>query len=65
MRPLTTMPDDVRRAIRFVLTDIDDTLSTHGRLTAGAYAAMERLREAGRLVIPITGRPAGWCETER
>ena len=62
MRPLATMPDDVRRAIRFVLTDIDDTLSTHGRLTARAYAAMERLRTAGRLVIPITGRPAGWCD---
>ncbi len=62
MRPLATMPDDVRRAIRCVLTDIDDTLSTHGRLTADAYAAMERLHAAGRLVIPITGRPAGWCD---
>ena len=62
MRPLATMPDDVRSTIRVVLTDIDDTLSTHGRLTAQAYAAMERLRAAGRLVIPITGRPAGWCD---
>jgi HAD superfamily hydrolase (TIGR01484 family) len=52
----------VRRAIRGVLTDIDDTLSTHGRLTAEAYGAMERLRAAGLLVIPITGRPAGWCD---
>jgi hypothetical protein len=62
MRLLATMPDEVRRAIRVVLTDIDDTLSTHGRLTAQAYAAMERLRAMGRLVIPITGRPAGWCD---
>jgi hypothetical protein len=62
MRPLATMPDQVRRAIRIVLTDIDDTLSTHGRLTAQAYAALERLRTAGRLVIPVTGRPAGWCD---
>jgi HAD superfamily hydrolase (TIGR01484 family) len=62
MRPLTAMPDTVRRGIRAVLTDIDDTLSTHGRLTAEAYAAMERLRAAGRLVIPVTGRPAGWCD---
>ena len=53
---------DARRAIRGVLTDIDDTLSTHGRLTADAYAALERLRAAGKLVIPITGRPAGWCD---
>ncbi len=56
------MPDAVRRGVRFVLTDIDDTLSTHGRVTAAAYAAMERLRAAGRRVIPITGRPAGWCD---
>jgi HAD superfamily hydrolase (TIGR01484 family) len=62
MRPLASMPDAVRRGVRGVLTDIDDTLSTHGRLTAEAYAAMERLRGAGRLVIPVTGRPAGWCD---
>ena len=62
LRPLATMRDDVRRAIRGVFADIDDTLSTHGRLTSEAYAAMERLRAAGRLVIPITGRPAGWCD---
>jgi HAD superfamily hydrolase (TIGR01484 family) len=56
------MPDAARRAIRGVLTDIDETLSTHGRIGASAYAAMERLHNAGRLVIPITGRPAGWCD---
>ena len=62
MQPLASMPDATRRAVRGVLTDIDETLSTHGRLTAEAYAAMERLRNAGKLVIPITGRPAGWCD---
>jgi len=62
MLPLASMPDGVRRAIRGVLTDIDETLSTHGRLTAEAYSAMEQLRAAGKLVIPITGRPAGWCD---
>ncbi|HXX83702.1 MAG TPA: HAD-IIB family hydrolase [Casimicrobiaceae bacterium] len=61
MRPLCALPDAVRGAIRGVLCDIDDTLSTAGRITAEAYAAMERLRSAGRLVVPVTGRPAGWC----
>ena len=51
-----------RRAIRGVLTDIDDTLTTDGRLLPEAYAALERLRAAGLLVIPVTGRPAGWCD---
>ena len=61
-RPLAAMPDPVRRAIRFVLTDIDDTLTTDGKLTAGAYAALERLHTAGKVVVPVTGRPAGWCD---
>ena len=61
-QPLATMPDRARRAIRGVLTDIDDTLTTDGKLTADAYAALERLRAAGKLVIPVTGRPAGWCD---
>ena len=60
--PLATMPDAVRRAIRFVFTDIDDTLSTDGRITALAYSALERLRAAGKIVVPVTGRPAGWCD---
>lgn len=45
-----------------VFCDIDDTLTTEGQLTARAYAALEALKAAGRLVVPITGRPAGWCD---
>ena len=61
-RPLQAMPTATRAAIRGVLTDIDDTLTTHGQLTPGAYSALARLKAAGKLVIPITGRPAGWCD---
>src|SRR5215207_4954932 len=56
------MPEDVRRAMRGVLADIDDTITTHGHLTAEAYAALARLRAAGKRVVPISGRPAGWCD---
>jgi HAD superfamily hydrolase (TIGR01484 family) len=45
-----------------LLVDIDDTLSTHGKLTAPAYAALWRLHEAGMTVAVVTGRPAGWCD---
>jgi len=62
MRPLATMPAEARRAVRGVLADIDDTITTHGELTAPAYAALARLRAAGLRVVPITGRPAGWCD---
>jgi hypothetical protein len=50
------------RGTRAVLLDIDDTLTTEGRLTAQAFSVLERLKNAGKLVVPVTGRPAGWCD---
>lgn len=48
--------------VRYVFTDIDDTLTTDGRLTANVYAMLERMYSSGLIVIPVTGRPAGWCD---
>ena len=62
MKPLADFPRAARAAIHGVLCDIDDTLSTEGRITAEAYGAMQCLQQAGLLVIPVTGRPAGWCD---
>lgn len=62
MKPLSAFSADVRRDVRGVFLDIDDTLTTGGSLTAVAYAALERLAAAGILTVPITGRPAGWCD---
>jgi len=60
MNPLAELHDPGR--IRGLLFDIDETLTTDGKLTAQAYGAMERLQRAGKLLVPITGRPAGWCD---
>ncbi len=62
MQPIAALPAPTCAGMQGVFTDIDDTLSTRGKITALAYAAMERLRDAGLLVIPVTGRPAGWCD---
>ena len=48
--------------LRYLLTDIDDTITNNGRIPACAFTAMERLQQAGLRVVPITGRPAGWCD---
>ncbi|WP_408904159.1 HAD family hydrolase [Pseudoroseomonas cervicalis] len=61
-RPLATAPVELLAGLRWVLTDIDDTLTLDGRLPAAAYAALQALDEAGIAVIPVTGRPAGWCD---
>jgi HAD superfamily hydrolase (TIGR01484 family) len=62
MQPLRTLAHERTKEVRAVLTDIDDTLTTEGQLTPEAYAALGRLTAAGLIVVPITGRPAGWCD---
>jgi len=62
MRPLNDLPDATLARVKGVFVDIDDTLTTDGKLPASAYSALENLRGAGVKVIPITGRPAGWCD---
>lgn len=62
MKPLAQWPVDSRRAIRGVFTDIDDTLTHDGLIAPEALQALGDLQAAGLTVIPITGRPIGWCE---
>ena len=62
MLPLCDFSKISLRKIKFVLTDIDDTITENGRIPAKSFQALERLREKGLFVIPITGRPAGWCD---
>jgi len=62
MEPFDKFPDDLKKKIRYVLADIDDTLTLNGRLPAVVFQAMERLKATGIRTIPITGRPAGWCD---
>ncbi len=62
MLALDQWPAAAARAIHGVFTDIDDTLTTEGVITRDVIDAMASLRAAGVLVIPITGRPIGWCQ---
>lgn len=49
-------------SVKYVLTDIDDTLTEQGRLLPEAFNALWELHKRGISVIPVTGRPAGWCD---
>ena len=62
MRPLSLWPLEARRELVGIFTDIDDTLTTEGAITPDALQALADLKAAGMVVIPITGRPIGWCE---
>lgn len=54
-------PDDLS-GVNYLFTDIDDTLTTDGRLLPQTYQALWDLAEAGISIIPVTGGSAGWCE---
>src|SRR3954449_1105543 len=47
MAPLSELEPEAARRVAAVLTDIDDTITTDGRLPAAAYAGLERLHESG------------------
>jgi HAD superfamily hydrolase (TIGR01484 family) len=61
-RPIATSCHDDWKPLRYIFTDIDDTLTTDGQLTASVYQTLETLSRSGLDVIPVTGRPAGWCD---
>lgn len=48
--------------IKGICFDIDDTFSSHGKITGEAFQALWDLKKAGFTLIPVTGRPAGWCD---
>jgi HAD superfamily hydrolase (TIGR01484 family) len=59
MKPLAQLD---ARNIGTLLLDLDETLTTEGKITAQAYTALERWHAAGKRAVAVTGRPAGWCD---
>ncbi|HPJ94717.1 MAG TPA: HAD-IIB family hydrolase [Deltaproteobacteria bacterium] len=62
MKPVKDISAGELRSIKGVLFDIDDTFTLEGKIPAEAYDALWRLHESGLILVPITGRPAGWCD---
>lgn len=48
--------------MRILFCDIDDTMTTDGLLPAETFTALWEARDVGLRVVPVTGRPAGWCD---
>ncbi len=62
MRPVREIPTGLCRDLEWFFTDIDDTLTSAGMLPERSYGALWDLSRAGIRVVPVTGRPAGWCD---
>ena len=59
MKPLRELDAS---GVRVLLFDVDDTLTTEGKLTAQAYGALEAVQRAGLRTVAVSGRAAGFCE---
>lgn len=62
MSPLQNFPANVAKTLLGVFFDIDDTLTTRGKMGPKPFQAIWSLKEAGWKGVPMTGRPAGWCD---
>lgn len=56
------LPASITPLPKIIFTDVDDTLTWHGRLPVDTFFALHRLQEAGFTVVPVTGASAGWCD---
>ncbi|MGF1509034.1 MAG: HAD-IIB family hydrolase [Myxococcota bacterium] len=62
MKPYPLFDPTFDGPVRWVFTDIDDTLTDEGRLGPDAYQSLWALSDFGVRVVVVTGRPAGWCD---
>lgn len=55
-------PAALRQQVRFLLFDVDDTVTWHGALPEVAARSLYRAADAGLRLVAVTGRSASWAE---
>lgn len=58
--PLATLSPEQSQQVRLIATDMDGTLTRHGKFTPALLQMLEALKQAGIPVLIVTGRSAGW-----
>jgi hydroxymethylpyrimidine pyrophosphatase-like HAD family hydrolase len=62
MRPFRDFGSPNLRRIQVLAADVDDTITTNGKLPPGTLQAFGDLDRVGVKVVLVTGRPAGWAQ---
>jgi hydroxymethylpyrimidine pyrophosphatase-like HAD family hydrolase len=62
MQPFSAFPGSRLARIRVLAADVDDTITTGGKIPSETIACLEALGRAGVVVALVTGRPAGWAQ---
>lgn len=61
-KDICSFDPSLKRRIKFIISDVDDTITTDGRLLPKALDALYRLKAAGKYIILVTGGSAGWSD---
>ncbi len=61
--PVGSLPAAFCRSLRYLFTDIDDTITTDGMLPSRSFEALWDVSRAGIQVVPVTGGRRGGATT--
>lgn len=62
MKPIAQLSRAAARDLLGIFFDIDDTFTLAGKIPAASFSALWELSARQLFCVPITGRPAGWCD---
>jgi hypothetical protein len=62
MQPFSNLTTAALARIRVLSADVDDTITTNGKIPSATLAGFEALEKSGLAVALVTGRPAGWAQ---
>jgi HAD superfamily hydrolase (TIGR01484 family) len=62
MQPFSNLTTAALARIRVLAADVDDTITTNGKIPSTTLAGFEALEKSGLAVALVTGRPAGWAQ---
>ena len=62
IKPVSGIDENFCKNLEYVFTDIDDTITEHGKIPPETIESIWKLYKNGINIVPVTGRPAGWCD---
>ena len=60
--PFSTLSEQEKSKVKYIITDVDDTITRRGKLTPEALKALWDLKFAGKTIVLLTGGSAGWAD---
>jgi HAD superfamily hydrolase (TIGR01484 family) len=63
MQPFRNLASSALARIHVLATDVDDTITSNGKIPPGTVELLQALGTAGIVVVLVTGRSAGWAQT--